>query len=175
MFVLASEAPNGNFLPGDMNEFYWGTAAFLIIFGLFVWKGVPLIAKAMKGKTERIENEIANAEMARANAESELATLSTQLGDSDAASQSIIADARAQADRLKSDLMARAEADIVEFRQRAEIDIRASKDQALSDLRAEVARRASVAADAVVRNNLDGNTQSELIDSYIAQVSGSTS
>jgi hypothetical protein len=28
---------------GDKNELYWGSAAFLILVALFVWKGVPAV------------------------------------------------------------------------------------------------------------------------------------
>ena len=26
--IFAAEGPNGNWIPGDINEFYWGSAAF---------------------------------------------------------------------------------------------------------------------------------------------------
>ena len=29
--IFAAEGPNGNWIPGDPNEFYWGSVAFLII------------------------------------------------------------------------------------------------------------------------------------------------
>ena len=29
--IFAAEGPNGNWIPGDPNELYWGSAAFLII------------------------------------------------------------------------------------------------------------------------------------------------
>jgi F-type H+-transporting ATPase subunit b len=170
--ILAAEGPNGNFIPGDINEFYWGSAAFGIIFVIFLWKGVPAISNLMKARTARIEDEIAAAAAQKAAAEDQLATLSGQLGDADAEAAKIIADAREQAAKLEADLLVRAEADVAETKERSRIEIQAQRDQALADLRAAVAHQARVAADAVVRQNLDdAGTQSALIDDYISQLS----
>ena len=65
-----------------------------------------------------------------------------------------------------------AEADVAHSKERSRIEIQAQRDQALADLRAAVAEQARVAADAVVRQNLDdAATQSALIDDYISQLS----
>ena len=171
--ILASEAPNGNFIPGDPNELYWGSIAFGIIFVIFLWKGVPAISGAMKGRTARIEGEIAAAAAEKAAAEAELATLAGQLGDAGSEAAKIVADAREQATKLEADLLARADAEVAEAKTRSRIEIQAQRDQALADLRAAVADQARVAADAVVRQNLDdATTQSALIDDYISQLAG---
>ena len=46
--IFAAEGPNGNWIPGDPNEFYWGSVAFLIILAVFIMKGLPAIKAAMK-------------------------------------------------------------------------------------------------------------------------------
>ena len=35
--LLAAEHKNSFIVPGDINEVIWGTIAFLIILGLFLW------------------------------------------------------------------------------------------------------------------------------------------
>lgn len=169
--IFAADAPNGNFIPGDPNELYWGAAAFGIILALFLWKGVPAISKLMKARTAAIEADLAAAAAEKAEAEAELASLAGQLGDADAEAAKIVAAAREQATKLEADLLARAEAEIVEAKERSRIEILAQRDQALADLREAVAERARAAADAVVRENLgDPATQSDLIDDYISQL-----
>lgn len=171
--LLAAEGPNEAWLPGDINEFWWGLASFSIIVGIFLWKGLAPVKAVMQARTARIEDELAAAEAAKAEAEAELAALSGQLGDADAETAEIIADARRQAERLEADLVAKAEADIAEAKERSRIEIAAQRDQALADLRAAVAEQAKAAADAVVRSNLDdAATQSALIDDYISQLAG---
>ena len=62
---------------------------------------------------------------------------------------------------------------MAEAKERARIEVAAQRDQALADLRAAVAAQAQAAADAVVRNSLDDDTQTSLIDDYISAVSAS--
>lgn len=171
--ILAAEGPNGNWIPGDPNEFYWGSVAFLLIVAVFVKKGLPAVKGAMQAQTAKVESELAAAEQAKSEAEAELSALQSSLGDSGAEADAIVADAREQATRLEADLIARAESDVADAKERARIEVAAQRDQALADLRAAVAAQAQVAADAVVRNNLDDGTQASLIDDYIAAVGAS--
>lgn len=171
--IFAAEGPNGNWIPGDINELYWGSAAFAIIFVVFLMKGVPAIKAAMQSQTAKVEAELADAEQAKAEAEAELQSLTSSLGDAGAEAEAIVAEAREQATRLEADLIARAEADVEAAKERAAIEVTAQRDQALADLRAAVAEQARSAADAVVRNNLDDSTQSALIDDYISSVGAS--
>lgn len=172
LFILAAEEheENGWLLPADINEVIWGSIAFAIVLGLFLWKGLPLVKRAMQGRSERIAAELAAAEQARKDAEAELAAVRADLANADVEAERIVADAKARAEQLKADLIARAEAEVAEAAQRARIEIEASKEHALADLRAEIAARALRAAEAVVSANLDQSTHSQLIDRYIEQV-----
>ena len=155
---------------GDKNELYWGTAAFLILFALFIWKGVPIVKKAAAKRTQRITDEIALGENDKADAERELATLKANLGNASVDAEAIIAEARTRADVVKADLMARAATDVDASTQRARIEIEASKHQAFADLQAEVATMTLTATHAVVQDNLTSDVQSDLIEQFIAQL-----
>ncbi len=168
--LLAAEGPNGRFLPADMKEFWWSTAAFLVVLSLLIWKVLPLVKQAMADRSARIRDELVAAERARVDAEAELASLRSKLGDSSAESDRILADAREQAASVKSALIARADADAVDARSKAEIEASASKGQATADIQAAVASQAAAAAESVVNANLDQATHAELIDRYIEQV-----
>ena len=171
--LLAAEGPNGSWIPSDVNEFYWGAAAFSVIFILFLTKGLPVIKTMMQGQTAAVETQLADAAQAKADAEAELASLQASLGDADAEAAAIVEDARSQATKLEADLVAKATADVAAAKERSELEIAAQREQALADLRVAVAEQARVAADAVVMNNLDDATQSALIDDYISAVAGS--
>jgi F-type H+-transporting ATPase subunit b len=173
MHLLAADGPNGRWIPSDVNEFYWGAAAFTVIVVLFIWKGLPAIRQMFADQTASVETELADAAKAKADAEAELASLQASLGDADAESAAILEDARAQATKLEADLVAKAEADIEDAKQRSMLEIAAQREQALADIRVAVAEQARIAADAVVRNNLDDSTQSALIDDYISAVASS--
>ena len=171
--LLAAEGPNGWFIPADPKEFWWGSAAFLIVVGLMAWKLLPLVRTAMADRSDRIRNDLAAAEKARHDAEAELAELRTKLDDADTESARIVRDAGAQAERIKADLISRAEAEVADARAKAELEVHASHDQATHDIQAAVAAQAVEAAEQVVAAELDQSTHDQLIDSYIEQVRSS--
>ena len=151
-------------------EIIWGGLAFLILL-LVLWKfALPPVRKTMEARTERIRNDLMQAEAARVEAERVLARYQAQVAESRAEGQRIIEESRQAADALRVDLERRAQADIAEIRQRAEADVESSKQQALADVRAEVASLALGAAERVVERSLDRDTQLQLIENYINSV-----
>lgn len=170
MWTLASEAPNGNWLPGDINEFIWASLAFLVVLAVGLWKGLGPLKAAMARRTERIRDELAAADNAKAEADARRSEQLAKLGDADAESRQIVADAESRASTMRADLMAKAEADVDASKAKARLDIEVAKGAALADVRAEAAANASRAAEAVVSENLDDARLAALIDSYIAEV-----
>jgi F-type H+-transporting ATPase subunit b len=165
------EAPNP-ILPAT-NELIWGGLAFLILF-LAMWKwGYPPIKKAMEGRTERIRQDLDEAEQAKVAAQETQQQYEQKLAEAKAESNRIIEEARKSADALRADLEKRAQADIAEMRQRAQADVEGAKAQAIADLQAEVANIVVGAAEVVVRKSLDPATQSQLVEDYINEVARS--
>lgn len=165
-----ADVGNGYWLPHDLNEVIWGTIAFVLVFGLIVWKAGPAIKKALNARPERISGELAAAESVKAEAEAERDRIKEALADSDAEAARIVEAARQSADRLRVDGETRALADAQILRDRAAHDIVSARRQAESDLVGEVSRLALGAAEKVVHNNLDDATQQALIESFISQV-----
>jgi F-type H+-transporting ATPase subunit b len=173
VFAVEEHHDNGYFLPGDINEFYWGTAAFVVLLGLFFWKGWPLLIGAMRGRTERISSEIDAAAEQKVAAQAELAEVRSGLGNADAEAAKIQAEAVEHSKSLVAELRERAASDVAESRRRGDIELEGMRLQAMADLRTEVAARASNAAEAVVVSSLDDEAQRRIIDRYIDQVGAS--
>jgi F-type H+-transporting ATPase subunit b len=166
------KAPN-QLLPAT-NELIWGGIGFLVVF-FFLWRlGLPAIKKAMEARTERIRNDLDQAERQRTEADTLLSEYRAQLADAKNESARIIEEARQSADALKRDQEARLQSELAELRARAAADIESAKTQAISDLRGEVAQLAVGAAEVVIGRNLDQATQVQLIEDYINQVASSS-
>jgi F-type H+-transporting ATPase subunit b len=157
----------------DINEVIWGSVAFAIVFAVFLWKGLAPIKRLMVRRSERIADQIAQAEAAKAAAAQELTALRASLGNADQDAERILAEARERAEVVKRDLIARAESDVEETKNRARIEIEASKSQTLADLREEIIAMTIVATEALVAANLDDSLRAELVDQYIDQVGAS--
>lgn len=170
LWILAAEGPNGQFIPGDVNEFWWGLGAFSVVVILAVWKGGPALRAAMRKRTETVAEELSAAEGERAEAEAEVAALRERLADADAERERILVEGRETAERVKAELLAAATAEVADLRARGEADLVTMRENAAADLRALAADQAVRAAEAVVRDNLDEAAQRQLVESYITQV-----
>jgi F-type H+-transporting ATPase subunit b len=167
-FERCQDAPNP-LLP-EINELIWGAVGFFVVLGMIYFFGYPAIKQAMANRAERIQNDLAAAEAQRGEAETILSDYRAQLSDARNESARIIEEARQQADTLKRDQEARLQAELAEMRERATADIETAKAQAIADLRGEVAALAVGAAEVVVKRNLDQQSQVQLIEDYINQV-----
>ena len=168
--LLASEAPNSFLLPGDINEFYWGTVAFVVVFGLLGKFAVPVLRKGLQARSEKIAKELGAADAAKAEALAEAERIRASIGNAEADAAAVVAEARTAAAQLVATMKERSVQEAADLRTRAAADIESQKNQAIADLRAEVTELARGAAEAVVRSNLDDATQAALIDRYIDQV-----
>lgn len=168
--ILATEGPNGKHLAGDLNEVYWGSAAFVVLLALLVWKAGPAIKKVMAGRTDRIRRELAEAKSARDEAEAALSASTADLPDVDAEADRIRTEADETATRLKASIIERAHADAAAQKERAVVDVETMKHQALADLREEVGRLTRGATEVVVTDSLDDAAHVDLIENYITQV-----
>jgi len=170
--ILASEAhhPNSKILPGDLNEVYIGSVAFLIVVGLIVKLAGPAMAKGFSARSKAIEQELADAAAAKEQAEAQLVESSADLPDVDAEAERILAEAKETAARLKQDLIAQATTDAEELRTRGNAEVDNLRRQAVADLSTEISTLARGAAEALIDETLDQAVQSDLIDGYITQL-----
>lgn len=176
LFIFAAEggehAENSFLLPHDINEFYWGLVSFLIVFGLIIWKGGPAIKGMWNGRIERLSTELDEAAATRSAAEAELADVKGRIANVDSEKASILADADAAAVTLKEQTKARTEQDRIDVGVRAANDAESSKLTATADLQSELAALAVGAAEEVVTQSLDAQTQNQLIETYIGNLGG---
>jgi F-type H+-transporting ATPase subunit b len=154
----------------ETNEIIWGSLSFVVLF-LLMWKfAYPGIKNAMAARTERIRDDLDQADQAKADADGVLAQYKAQLADAKNESARIIEEARQQADAVKKEQEARLQTELAEMRARAAADVESAKAQAMADLQGDVAKLAIGAAEVVVQKNLDAATQGQLVENYINQL-----
>jgi len=153
-------------------ELIWGILSFAVLFFLLRRFAFPAVKQAMKDRTERIRSEIEAAEKAKTDAESVKEDYERRLADAKNEAGRIMEEARQDADAYRNQQREAVEAEIGEMRERARAEIEASKNQALADLRGEVADIALAAAEQVVEQSLDRDTNVALVERYIDQLAG---
>jgi len=155
------------------NELVFGSIAFFALLAI-MWKfALPAVQKAMEARTQRIRDNLDDAERTKNDAQRILEDYQRQLADAKNESARIIEEARQTAEQMRRDLMARAEAEVQELRARTADDVKAAQERAMADLRAQVAELAIGAAEVVVQRNLDPETNRALVERFIEQVGSS--
>jgi F-type H+-transporting ATPase subunit b len=168
--LLAAEGPNQFWLPGDINEVYWGSLAFFVV-AFLLWKFARKpAAEFFSSRITTISGELDATAQQRLAAEAERDRIKAALADSDSEAARIIEEARRSADQLAVDTAARTEVELDQMRERAAIDLANTRAQAESDLAGELSRLSLGAAERVVQTSLDDDAQQRLIDQYISQV-----
>ena len=154
----------------EVSEIVWGTISFALLYLLMRKFAYPGIKKGMEGRTNKIRENLDDAERVKAEAQSVLEEYQRQLADAKNESNRIIEDARQTAEQLRRDLMQRAEAEVAELRQRSRDDIAAAQQRASADLQGRVGAMAIELAEKVVEANLDREANMRLIDGFISSV-----
>jgi F-type H+-transporting ATPase subunit b len=171
--LLAAEEVNvkaKNPILPEGKELLWGSISFLIVFALLAWKAWPAIKAGLEARQERIREDLHKAEQARMEAETSLEDYKRQLAEARNDASQIIEEARLQAESVRQERVAAVEREIADLRARAADDIRLATERAMGDLQSRVAELSIELAEKVVERNLDRQTQTALIESYINQV-----
>jgi F-type H+-transporting ATPase subunit b len=165
------EAEN-KWLP-EAAEILWGTIAFVIIVAL-LWKlAYPPIAKAMRGRTQRIADELESAEKAKVDAEAEVTRIRQNLADVDTERARILGEANQTAERLRVDGVIRNDAEVADLEARAVADIAAMRTRATSELQRQVATWSAEGTERIVLSQLDDETLERLVEDAIAKIGAS--
>lgn len=157
-------------------EIIYGLIAFgfvlIVLFG--VGKVHKLVAKAMRARTDKVQEQLDASAAARAAAETEAAEIRTAAGDIEAERARLLAEADAQAETLLADGRARLEAEVAELEARADAEIASAASRTGGELQGEIARLSGGVAERLVGSALDDATQQRLIEDFIANI-GATS
>jgi len=154
----------------ELHEIVWGIISFTVVFFLLSKFAYPAIKKSMEDRTNRIRENLDDAERTRSEAQQILDDYQRQLAEARNEANRVIEEARQTAEQLRRDLIQRAEGEAAELRQRVQEEIRLAQERATADLRSRVAELAVDLAERVVERNLDRDTNLALVESFIEQV-----
>ena len=142
---------------------------FFILFGLLAFFAYKPIRGMMEKRAAKIKEGLDQAETVRQQAAEAEERVRAQLDKSREEAQKIIAQATQTGEKMKEEARAEArkEAEAIMVRGREEITI--ERNKAMSELRKEVVDIAILAAEKVVRRNLDSEAQRRLVQEVLEQ------
>lgn len=170
--VLAAEDPSQthSWLWPENYEMIWGIPASILIFALLIWKAGPILVKAFRARTERVQAQLDDAANDKAAAEAEAAEVRRALGDVEAERARMLSEADEQSAALLRDGATRLDAEIAELNAKADADMAALASRGVDELRSEIGRLSAAAAEHVVNGQLTDEVHRDLIEGFIQKV-----
>src|SRR5207244_10565139 len=122
-----------SFTPFSINTglIFWTIVVFLILLGLLWRLGWPAILKSVEERERRIQQQLDEAERARAEAQRLLEEHRRLAASAKAEAQELIANAKAIADKERATLLAKAREEYEDLLARARKDIEEEREKAI--------------------------------------------
>src|ERR1051325_1588226 len=164
----------GEFTPFSINTglIFWTVAVFAILLALLWRFGWPALLKTVEDRERRIQQQLEEAERARAEAARLLEEHKRTIAGAKAEAQEIVARAKAVADKERETLLVRARQEYDQLLERARHEIDAEKEKAIVALRREAVDLSIAAASKLLEAQLDSETNRKLVTGYLAELEG---
>jgi len=162
----------GEFTPFSINTglIFWTVVVFGILL-VVLWRlGWPALLKTVEERERRIQQQLAEAERARAEAARLLEEHKRTIATAKAEAQEVLAKAKALADKERETLLAKARQEYEHLLERARHEIDAEKEKAIVELRREAVDLSIAAASKLLQAQLDSETNRKLVLEYLAQL-----
>lgn len=147
----------------------------LVVFGIVlfvlstrVW---PMITKGLDERNEKIREEIASAEAARAQAKAALEEYEQSLSQARVEAQKMLDDTRTEQARLSTELKNKAERELGEMREKAKRDIENAKKAALGEIYAESVTLATRMAGKILQREVTADDEKRMLEESLEELS----
>jgi F-type H+-transporting ATPase subunit b len=168
-----AEEPSGTdlILPA-MEELLWGAIAFLLVLFILTRFAFPKLRETVEAREKKIQDDLQEAENTKNEAQKERDQYKQQLADARSEANRIIEEARGQAEQVRKDITEKAEKEAEQIVSRAQEQMEAERTRTVQELQRTIGDLSIELAEKVVGRSLDGDSQRELVDAYIKEVSG---
>ncbi|MDR3611840.1 MAG: F0F1 ATP synthase subunit B [Ignavibacteriaceae bacterium] len=169
--ILAVEPEAGGSLL-DINPglIIWTAITFIAL--IFILKKVAWkpILEALDQREGAIRESLEKAEKAKEEAQKVLELNQANLDKAEEESRKIIEQSRSYAEKLKEQMLIDTKQQSKRILEDATAEIERKKDEAFSDLKNQVAEIAINAAEKILNENLNKETQKKIVDKYIGEI-----
>jgi len=171
--TAAAEETHSPVLP-EPADLIWGTLAFVIVLGFFLWKILPSMNAMLDARADAIQGGIARADEAQAQATAALEEYTAKLADARGEAAAIRDQARADGAKIVADAKEHAQAEAARVTANAQAQIAAERQTAFVQLRGEVGTLAIDLAGGVIGETLaDDKRAQSVVDRFLADLEAS--
>ena len=167
-----AEEPSGlDLILPDAAELLWGAVCFAIVAIVLVRKVFPKLRETIEAREKTIQDALESAESSKEEAQGQLDEYKKQLAEARSEANRIIEEARQAAEQVGKDVKAKAQTEADAIVARAQEQIEAERNRTVQELQSSISDITIELAEKVVGRSLDGDTQREMVDAYIREVS----
>jgi len=166
-----AEGGGGGLMSLQINLMFWTFIIFGVLYFILQKKFFPAIIGRVEAREKALSDAIEGAKADREAAAKLLADHQSKIEGARNDAQKLIADARAVAEKMRADLIEKTHGDQQEMLERARRDIGVERDNAIAQLRREAVDLAIAGASKVIEENLDGDKNRKLVESFLGTLS----
>jgi F-type H+-transporting ATPase subunit b len=142
---------------------------FLLLIILYKTALKPLLS-SLTDREEGIRNDIDDAKKHREEAEELLSKHTKMITEADAQAQAVLKEAQDIAQKSRSEILGKAREEAAKEVEKAKREIEKQRDDAIKSLKAEVVDLAIGAAEKILSQAIDKETNKKVVDDYISSM-----
>jgi F-type H+-transporting ATPase subunit b len=150
---------------------FWTVIVFLLLLLILRKFAYPALIGAVEAREKALEEQIAEAERARVEAEALLAEHKKLLAEGRTAAHALLVEARTTAEKERALAMEKTRLEQDELLARARRDIATERERAIAELRREAVDLSLAAASKLIGERLTADTDRKLVEQYLASLS----
>jgi F-type H+-transporting ATPase subunit b len=147
---------------------FWTVIVFILLLLILRKFAYPALLGAVEAREKALEEQIAEAARARAEAEAILAEHKKLLAEGRTTAHALLVEARTTAEKERALAMEKTRAEQEELLARARRDIVAERERAIAELRREAVDLSLAAASKLIGERLTSDTDRKLVEQYLA-------
>jgi F-type H+-transporting ATPase subunit b len=149
--------------------FIWHLVNFAILFFVLYRFLFPPVLRMLDERQARIRESMERVETLRDESTRAAEAVKAQLDEARREGQNIINNANQIAERIRAERQQQAQAEYEAILKRAQEDAAREREQAFAELRQQIADLAVMAAERIIRRQLDPATQRQLVNEFLAE------
>jgi F-type H+-transporting ATPase subunit b len=169
-FIASTPQEGGSLIDVNPGLIVWTIITFLLL--LFILKKVAWkpILTALDQRENAIRESLEKAERAKQEAQKILESNQANLSKAEEEARKIIEQSRMYAEKLKDQILNESKEQSKKLIDNAVTEIERKKEAALSELKIQVADIAIKAAEKILKENIDNETNKKIVNDYIGEI-----
>ncbi|MCF8034208.1 MAG: F0F1 ATP synthase subunit B [Desulfarculaceae bacterium] len=171
--ALASGGGEGGHGGGDSQwtNFLFRVMNFAVLLAVLIIVLRKPLKSGLGARVDQIKSELEELEAKREEAKRAYALMEQRLADAAGERDKVLADFRAMGEKEKADIVAGAETTAQRIKEQANFTIEQETAAAKAELRREVAEMSASVAEDLLKEKINPEDQTRLVDEYLAKVS----